>query len=564
MRDLDPVALEIATHRLAAIAEEMGVVLGRTALSPNVKERRDYSCALFDARGGLAAQAAHIPVHLGATPLSVRAAIARVPMGPDDVVVLNDPFAGGTHLPDVTVVAPVFARGARRPFAYVANRAHHADIGGMSPGSMPLASDIFQEGFRLPPVKLVARGRLVDDVVALFLANTRVPAEREGDLRAQWAALRVGADRLRALAAGRGGVSRLAHEMAALQDYSAALMRSTLAALPRGTYRAHDVLDDDGLGAVSLRLAVTVRIAGGRARIDFTGTAPQTRGPVNANLAVTRSAVLYVFAALAGEAIPPNEGLARPLDILAPEGSLVNALLPAAVAGGNVAAHRRRAAACARACGSRPHSGRELRLDEQRGARRHHRRPGVRVLRDDRRRRGCGPVGSRRVGGAHAHDEHHEHADRGAGVVLPARRPPLRAASRIGRKRALPGGSGCDSRDRVPDGCRGDAARRATPRPAVRACGRRSGCTRPRLARARRQTSPAPGKDDAASAAGRSDLRRDAGRRGVRNRPTSRAQGQAACQAAFVTRSTRRSSSCTRRFSSDTSFARASPARETA
>jgi N-methylhydantoinase B len=341
MHDLDPVALQIATHRLAAIAEEMGVVLGRTALSPNVKERRDYSCAVFDARGGLAAQAAHIPVHLGATPLSVRAAIARVPMGPDDVVVLNDPFAGGTHLPDVTVVSPVFARGARRPFAYVANRAHHADIGGMSPGSMPLASDIFQEGLRLPPVKLVARGRLVDDVVALFLANTRVPAEREGDLRAQWAALRVGTDRLRALASTRGGAARLAHEMAALQDYSATLMRATLRALPRGTYRAHDVLDDDGLGAQRLRIAVSLRLAGNRATIDFTGTAPQTRGPVNANLAVTRSAVLYVFTALAGEAIPPNEGLARPLEIVAPEGSLVNASPPAAVAGGNVETSQR-------------------------------------------------------------------------------------------------------------------------------------------------------------------------------------------------------------------------------
>ncbi|HKA28217.1 MAG TPA: hydantoinase B/oxoprolinase family protein [Candidatus Binatia bacterium] len=341
MHDLDPVALQIATHRLAAIAEEMGVVLGRTALSPNVKERRDYSCAVFDARGGLAAQAAHIPVHLGATPLSVRAAIARVPMGPDDVVVLNDPFAGGTHLPDVTVVSPVFARGARRPFAYVANRAHHADIGGMSPGSMPLASDIFQEGLRLPPVKLVARGRLVDDVVALFLANTRVPAEREGDLRAQWAALRVGTDRLRGLASTRGGAARLAHEMAALQDYSATLMRATLRALPRGTYRAHDVLDDDGLGAQRLRIAVSLRLAGDRATIDFTGTAPQTRGPVNANPAVTRSAVLYVFTALAGEAIPPNEGVARPLEIVAPEGSLVNASPPAAVAGGNVETSQR-------------------------------------------------------------------------------------------------------------------------------------------------------------------------------------------------------------------------------
>src|SRR5262245_38370515 len=185
MRELEPGALQIAAHRLAAIAEEMGVVLGRTALSPNVKERRDYSCAVFDARGGLAAQAAHIPVHLGATPRSVRAAIARVPVGPGHVGVLNGPVAGGTDLPDVTVVSPVFARGARRPVAYVANRAHHADIGGMSPGSMPLASDIFQEGLRLPPVKLVARGRLVDDVVAVFLANTRVPAERAGELQAQ-------------------------------------------------------------------------------------------------------------------------------------------------------------------------------------------------------------------------------------------------------------------------------------------------------------------------------------------------------------------------------------------
>ncbi len=341
MRELDAVELEIANHRLGAIAEEMGVVLGRTALSPNVKERRDYSCAVFDARGSLVAQAAHIPVHLGAMPLSVRAAITRVPMGPEDVAVLNDPFAGGTHLPDVTVVAPVFARGARRPFAYVANRAHHADIGGMSPGSMPLASDIFQEGLRLPPVKLVANGRLAADVIAIFLANTRVPEERAGDLEAQWAALRVGAGRLRSLAARRGGVAVLAREMAALQDYSAALMRATLRALPRGTYRGHDVLDDDGFGTDRLALAVAVTLAGGRARVDFTGTAPQTRGPLNANLAVTRSAVLYVFTALAREAIPPNEGLSRPLTVVAPEGSLVNARAPAAVAGGNVETSQR-------------------------------------------------------------------------------------------------------------------------------------------------------------------------------------------------------------------------------
>ncbi|HYV57838.1 MAG TPA: hydantoinase B/oxoprolinase family protein [Candidatus Nitrosopolaris sp.] len=337
---MDPLALTIAHHRFAAIAEEMGVVLGRTALSPNIKERRDYSCALFDAQGDLVAHAAHIPVHLGSTPLAVRAALARVPMGPGDVVILNDPFAGGTHLPDVTVVAPVFLPRERRPLGYVANRAHHADIGGMAPGSMPLASEIFQEGFRLPPVRLVVGGHLVQDVLALFLANARVPAEREGDLRAQWAALRVGSDRLATLAA-RLGRPRVVREMAALQSHSRALMQATLAGLPAGTYHAVDLLDDDGLGAERLRIEVRVRIGGGRARIDFRGTAPQTNGPVNANLAVTRSCVLYVFTALASEQIPPNEGLARPLHVIAPEGSLVNARFPAAVAAGNVETSQR-------------------------------------------------------------------------------------------------------------------------------------------------------------------------------------------------------------------------------
>jgi len=295
---------------------------------------------VFDARGGLVAQAAHIPVHLGSTPLAVRSVLGRVAMGPGDVAIVNDPFAGGTHLPDVTVVAPVFLARASRPFAYVANRAHHADIGGMSPGSMPLATEIFQEGFRLPPVRLVAGGRPVADVLTLFLANTRVPAEREGDLMAQWASLRVGTERLRALAA-RHGAARIGREMRALQAYSEALMRATLAALPAGTYRASDVLDDDGVGGTRLRIAVAITIGRGRARVDFAGTAPQTRGPVNANFAVTRSAVLYVFTALASEEIPPNDGLGRPLTIVAPGGSIVDARFPAAVAGGNVETSQR-------------------------------------------------------------------------------------------------------------------------------------------------------------------------------------------------------------------------------
>ena len=338
---VDPLALELANHRLAAIAEEMGVVLGRTALSPNIKERRDYSCAVFDAAGGLVAHAAHIPVHLGSTPLAVRAAMAAVRMAPGDVVVLNDPFAGGTHLPDVTVVAPVYARGARRPFAFVADRAHHADIGGMEPGSMPVGTDIFQEGVRLPPIKLVAGGRVVDDVLALFLANTRVPHERRGDLDAQCAALRVGATRLAELAERVGGTARLARDFRALQDHAERLMRAMLRRLPAGTYRATDVLDDDGHGARNLPIRVAITLRGGRARVDFTGTAPQVRGPVNANLAVTRSAVLYVFAALAGGGVPTNDGIARPLDIVAPEGTLVHALAPAAVAGGNVETSQR-------------------------------------------------------------------------------------------------------------------------------------------------------------------------------------------------------------------------------
>ena len=337
----DLIGLELANHRLAAIAEEMGVVLGRTALSPNIKERRDYSCAVFDAAGGLVAHAAHIPVHLGSTPLSVQAAMAAMRMAPGDVVVLNDPFAGGTHLPDVTVVAPVYARGGSRPFAYVADRAHHADIGGMEPGSMPVGTDIFQEGVRLPPIRLIAGGRPVDDVLALFLANTRVPHERRGDLDAQCAALRVGAERLRALAGRVGGLRHLARDFRALQDHAERLMQALLRSLPAGTYRATDLLDDDGHGARRLPIRVAITLRAGRARVDFTGTAPQVRGPVNANLAVTRSAVLYVFAALAGGAIPTNDGIARPIDIVTPEGTLVHALSPAAVAGGNVETSQR-------------------------------------------------------------------------------------------------------------------------------------------------------------------------------------------------------------------------------
>lgn len=340
MMKLDAVTLAVMNNRLAAIAEEMGVVLGQTGFSPNIKERHDFSCALFDGRGELVAQAAHIPVHLGSTPLSVRAAIERLELERGDVAALNDPFAGGTHLPDVTVVGPIFLGGERRPFAYAANRAHHADIGGMAPGSMALATEIYQEGFRLPPVKIVQAGKPSRDVFELFLANTRVREEREGDLRAQLAALEIGSERLRALVESSGRAT-VAAAMQALKDYAARLMRATLRALPPGVYRARDWLDDDGFEAREIPIQVAIRIRGGRAIVDFTGSAPQVRGSVNANYAITLSATFYAMKCLAAEAVPPNEGLMRPIKLIAPPGSIVNALAPAAVAGGNVETSQR-------------------------------------------------------------------------------------------------------------------------------------------------------------------------------------------------------------------------------
>jgi len=337
---LDPVTLEVMNSRLAAIAEEMGVVLGQTGYSPNIKERRDFSCALFDGSGEMVAQAAHLPVHLGSTPLSVRAAIQRLELGPGDVAAVNDPFAGGTHLPDLTLVEPVFIRGRRAPFAYVANRAHHADIGGMAPGSMALSREIYQEGFRLPPVKLIAAGQPVRDIFELFFANTRVRQEREGDLRAQIGALTVGRRRVVDLVRSQGA-SLVGTAMEELKSYSGRLMKAALSKLKDGTYAAEDFLDDDGFGCGPIRLCVAIQMKRGRARVDFTGSAPQVSGPVNANYAITLSAVFYVMKCLGAEAVPPNEGLMRAVKVIAPAGTIVNANEPAAVAGGNVETSQR-------------------------------------------------------------------------------------------------------------------------------------------------------------------------------------------------------------------------------
>jgi N-methylhydantoinase B/oxoprolinase/acetone carboxylase alpha subunit len=336
----DPIEFEIFKNIFLSIAEEMGITLCRTGFSPNIKERLDYSCALYDARGEAIAQADHIPVHLGAMPLSVQAAIQNVDMEPGDVVILNDPFRGGTHLPDITLVQPVFIGEASTPTFYVANRAHHSDVGGMSPGSMPLAQEVFQEGLILPPIKLVRRGEICKDILALILANVRTPIEREGDLSAQIAANHVAETRLHAIVS-RYGIDRVLHYARAVQDYAERIMRHTIASIPDGEYTFEDFMDDDGFARQRIPIRATIRIAGDTAEVDFTGTDPQTSGGVNANFAITLSASIYCFRCLVQEDVLYNAGISRPVRVIAPLGSIVNARHPAAVAGGNVETSQR-------------------------------------------------------------------------------------------------------------------------------------------------------------------------------------------------------------------------------
>ncbi|HET7618390.1 MAG TPA: hydantoinase B/oxoprolinase family protein [Vicinamibacterales bacterium] len=337
---INPIEFEIFKNLFVSVAEEMGVTLCRTGFSPNIKERLDYSCALYDAAGETIAQGDHMPVHLGAMPLSVRAAIDHAPMEAGDIVVLNDPFRGGTHLPDITLVSPVYLPQNRRPAFYVANRAHHSDVGGMTPGSMPLAREVYQEGLIIPPVKLARRGEIVSDVMSLLLANVRTPDEREGDITAQIAANRVGDARLRHITR-KYGPKRVAGYAAALQDYTERVLRATIAQIPDGDFFFEDHLDDDGFTDRPLHIRATLRIRGDQAEVDFTGSDPQTTGGVNANFAITLSATLYAFRCLVEEDVLYNAGIARAVRVIAPEGSIVNAVRPAAVAGGNVETSQR-------------------------------------------------------------------------------------------------------------------------------------------------------------------------------------------------------------------------------
>lgn len=328
---------------LASVAEEMGGTLARTATSPNIVERRDFSCAIFDPTGHLVAQAAHIPVHLGALPMSMQAVLDIAPdPQPDDLYILNDPYAGGTHLPDITLVSPVFDP-TQTLAAWLVTRAHHADVGGISPGSLPLSTEICQEGFRIPPL------RLTPEVETLLFANVRTPAERAADLRAQKAAHHTGTRRLQTELTNHTP-ARLAQAMAELQTHGERLMRHLIGAIPNGTATHTEHLDDDGQGSTPLPITVTLTIDGTDARLDFTGTAPCCAGSLNAVEAITRSAVYYCFLCLLATPTrltrdlaeaPRNAGTLAPIHIHAPAGTLVNATWPHAVAAGNVETSQR-------------------------------------------------------------------------------------------------------------------------------------------------------------------------------------------------------------------------------
>jgi len=347
MTALGPVELEILRTQLKSVAEEMGEVLIRGAYSPNVTRRRDCSTAIFDAEGDLVAQAEHIPVHLGAMPDAVDAVLERDP-DPGDVWLLNDPFRGGTHLPDVTLVAPIAPGAAASDgtvadgeiVCYAVSRAHHADVGGMAAGSMPAgARDVFQEGVRIPPVRLVAGGRHRAEIESLVLANVRNPAERRVDLRAQRAATERGEARIGDLLADHGG--RLLDAFAAVQDYSRERVEAEVAAIPDGTYRATDVLEGDGVTDDDIPITVEITVEGTSVTVDFAGTADQVAGNVNAPLSVAKSAVYFVLRCVTDPEIPPNAGCYDPISVEAPEGSLLNPDPPAAVVGGNVETSQR-------------------------------------------------------------------------------------------------------------------------------------------------------------------------------------------------------------------------------
>ena len=338
----DPIALAIFQSAVHSIAEEMGAALRRTALSPNIKERRDYSCAIFDGDCRVIAMGDHMPVHLGSMPMSVEAAVVAIALAPGDIAILNDPYAGGTHLPDITMVSPVFLPGQTTPAFYVANRAHHADVGGTFPGSMGPASEIFQEGIRIPPIRIVRNGRIDREVLDLILLNVRTPVEREGDLASQIGACSVGEQRILELAS-RYNNAELRMLIEELLNYSERLVRAQLRTMPAGEFTAEDWLDNDGVTNEPRRITVALKLDPEQAtvHVDFTGSSPQVAGALNAVRAITLSACFYVLQCLLAEDAPATAGIIRSLTLVTPKGSIVDALPPAPVAGGNVETSQR-------------------------------------------------------------------------------------------------------------------------------------------------------------------------------------------------------------------------------
>ncbi len=339
-RNTDAVTLEIMRNQLESIAEEMGGVLIRGAYSSNIKERQDCSTALFDADGRLLAQAEHIPVHLGAMPASVAAAIERDPQ-PGDVVVVNDPFeGGGTHLPDVTMVSPLGGTDGSI-VGYAASRAHHADVGGATPGSMPAgAREIYEEGVRLPPLFLEREGTVNEDVFGLLLANVRNPTERRADVRAQLAANERAGTRVTELTEEHGR-NALRTGFDAIIRYSHDRMRAAIEELPDGTYTAVDRIEGDGIAVEPVPIRAAITVENGSIDVDFEGTAPQVAGNMNAPPAVARSAVYFALRCVTDPEIPPNHGCYDPISVDIPDRSVLDPTPPAAVVGGNVETSQR-------------------------------------------------------------------------------------------------------------------------------------------------------------------------------------------------------------------------------
>jgi N-methylhydantoinase B len=336
---VNAISLEVFKHLFASVAEEMGVTLQRASFSPNIRERLDFSCAVFDSQARMVAQAAHIPVHLGSIPASVAAALEAVPdWTPGDVVILNDPYRGGTHLPDVTMVSPVFVEEALSFF--VASRAHHADVGGMAPGSLPLSTELYQEGIIIPPVRLVEAGKRNEAVLALITANSRAPQERQGDLEAQLAAHRVGERRLAAIVAEHGA-ARVESHAAALLDYARRMTEAVIETTPDGTYTFEDALEGDGQIEQPIPIQATITVQGARMHVDFAGSAPQVAGNLNAVEAIVRSATWYCVRLLAAEDVPVNHGCFAPVTVSVPEHCVLNPDFPAAVGAGNVETSQR-------------------------------------------------------------------------------------------------------------------------------------------------------------------------------------------------------------------------------